>query len=854
MTDPNFKGHLYDFASPVKNPNRCYNRVAFCVKTIDATHRDKRNMQTLVEPKQEQAPPIIGLSQRQVQERLARGESNDFDARVGRSYWDIFRDNVLNLFNIVLGSLLIIVVLLQDYATAFFAGFSVVSNTFFGMIQEFHAKRKLDKLAALSEQIVPCLRDGDWVDVPMRKVVKDEMIRIEPGDRLVVDGEIVRSDSLEMDESLLTGESDAIAKAPGDEVFSGSFCTAGAGIMQATRVGAESNINRLSAIAKQYKMVKTPTQVKIDITVEITVLIMFVFVPLIFITGFFLNNAFLETVRNAVVFTTSLVPQGLVLVAILSLTIGAIKISLRQTLIQRVNAVESLANATVLCFDKTGTLTQNKLVVQEVIQIAGGDVRDDLFVYLKNLAHLNHTAQAVADYIDRIVSRDDWPQKLKEIPFSSGRKWAAVCLSDKTLLMGAPERLLPADSPFLAQARELSGSGMRALAFAMMTGEPNPAASDISAQAQPLALIVMSDRIRDDIQQTLQSFRDEGLKLKVISGDNLETVRAIAKQAGMDVGSQAYQGSELDAMSDSELAAAVRESNVFARIEPHTKQRIVETLRRQGEYVSMVGDGVNDVPALKAANLAIVMNDGTQISKDVADIVLLNNAMSTLPRAFHEGKETTQTIFGTMKMFLVRNFYTIALFVFVPFMALPFPITPVQISWATFGTVNLPATFIALGWLRPQYMGRFRRDVMDYIFTMGFIGAVILTLLYLMAYFGSGGDLTMTRSAVTILVALYGMLITWHIQGIDFYRPRSFLEHWRILLLSSLLTALTIIGMYLNPALFEFDPPTWDGGAGSLLIIAIAALFLLTMVLISHGLKYRYLLNRFWALLAPDGD
>ena len=814
-------------------------------------------MQTLVEPKQEQAREITGLSQREVQERLARGESNDFDARVGRSYWDIFRDNVLNLFNIVLGSLLIIVVLLQDYATAFFAGFSVVSNTFFGMIQEFHAKRKLDKLAALSEQAVPCLRDGDWVEVPMRKVVKDEMIRIEPGDRLVVDGEIVRSDSLEMDESLLTGESDAIPKESGDEVFSGSFCTAGAGVMRATRVGAESNVNRLSTIAKQYKMVKTPTQVKIDITVEITVLIMFVFVPLIFITGFFLNSAFLETVRNAVVFTTSLVPQGLVLVAILSLTIGAIKISLRQTLIQRVNAVESLANATVLCFDKTGTLTQNKLAVQEVIQTADMDkaeIHRHLFVYLKNLAHLNHTAQAVEAYIDKVVIDGDWPRKLKEIPFSSGRKWAAICLSDKTLLMGAPERLIRSDSPFLARARELSGGGMRVLAFAMMSGEPDPAAGDISAQTQPLALIVMSDRIRDDIQQTLQSFRDEGLKLKVISGDNLETVRAIAEQAGMDVGSRAYQGSELDVMSDGELSAAVRESNVFARIEPDTKQRIVETLRRQGEYVSMVGDGVNDVPALKAANLAIVMNDGTQISKDVADIVLLNNAMSTLPRAFHEGKETTQTIFGTMKMFLVRNFYTIALFVLVPFMALPFPITPVQISWATFGTVNLPATFIALGWLRPQYMGRFRRDVIDYIFTMGFIGAVMLTLLYLMAYFGSGGDLTMTRSAVTILVALYGMLITWHIQGIDFYRPKSFLEHWRILLLSSLLTALTIIGMYLNPTLFEFDPPTWDSGAGSLLIIAIAALFLLTMVLISHGLKYRYLLNRFWALLAPDGD
>ena len=231
---------------------------------------------------------------------------------------------------------------------------------------------------------------------------------------------------------------------------------------------------------------------------------------------------------------------------------------------------------------------------------------------------------------------------------------------------------------------------------------------------------------------------------------------------------------------------------------------------------------------------------------------LLNNAMSTLPRAFREGKETTQTIFGTMKMFLVRNFFMVALFVCIAFLALPFPITPVQISWATFGTVNLPATLIAFGWLRPRFMAHFRRDVLDYIVTMGCIGAALMTLLYLIVWFGGGGDLRMTRSAITIMVALYGMLITWHIQGIDLYNPDSFLQHWRLLLLSSALTALTIIAMYVFPDLFEFDPPRWDGGDGSLMIVAIAALFLLTMALLSHGMRHRYLLNRFWDLLAPD--
>ena len=686
---------------------------------------------------------------------------------------------------------------------------------------------------------------------------RTRVIRIEPGDRLVVDGEALRCDSLEMDESLLTGESDAVSKRPGDKVFSGSFCTAGAGMMRATQVGAHSTINRLASIAKQYKLVKTPTQIKIDISVEVAVLIMFVFVPMIFITGFLLDSAFLEMVRNAVVFTTSLVPQGLVLVAILSLTIGAVKISRQQTLVQRVNAVESLANATVLCFDKTGTLTRNELAVQELIPIGGGAadvIRFQLAAYIKSLAHRNSTALAIERYVDGMIGEPGaYPRKLKEIPFSSGRKWGAVCLPEETLLMGAPERLLPSGDRHYARAQALSRDGMRVLAFARMLGEPPADAVNISDAAQPLALIVMSDQIRHDIQDTLQAFRDEGLSLKVISGDNLETVRAIARRSGMPVGS-AYVGGELDAMGEGEFDAAVLESDIFARIEPHTKQRIVESLRRQGEYVSMVGDGVNDVPALKAANLAIVMNDGAQISKDVADIVLLNNAMSTLPRAFREGKETTQTIFGTMKMFLVRNFYNIALFVFIAFMALPFPITPVQISWATFGTVNLPATLIAFGWLRPQRMSRFRRDVLDYIVTMGFIGAVMMTLLYLAAYFSSGGDLRMTRSAITIMVALYGMLITWQIQGIDLYQPRTFARHWRILLLSSLLTALTILAMYAHPALFEFSPPAWDGGDGSLLIVLIAAVFLLTLALHSHGMKYRYLLNRLWALLERDRE
>lgn len=791
-------------------------------------------------------PALVGLSTQDVQARQAQGKDNRFKARVARTYPQIIRENVFNLFNIVLFSLLITVTLLGDYSTVFFAGFSVVSNTFLGMIQEMNAKRRLDRLATLSEQRVRVLRDGTWQEIAMREVVLDDILWIEPGNKLVVDGVVVKADALEMDESLLTGESDAVFKDVGSEVFSGSFCLAGSGTMRATRVGADSNINKLSSIAKQYKRTKTPTQVYIDIVVEITTLVMFVLVPMVFVAGYLAQVAFLEALRNAVVFVTSLVPQGLVLVAILSLTIGAIKISLKRTLIQRVNAVESLGNATVLCFDKTGTLTKNQLEVTQVIPLNGaqGDaLHRPLLHYLQALAHRNRTAGAVLTYLQAQTSANGTaPAKVREVPFTSGRKWGAVVFADATYALGAPERLL-SDTATLAQVVALSDEGYRVLAFVKINGALDEA--NLRAQTEGIALIALSDQPRDDIQETLASFKADNIALKVISGDSLETVRAIADQSGMGV-TQGYTGAQIEAMSDGELDNIVEEANLFARIEPHSKQRIVSALQRRGHYVAMVGDGVNDVPALKQANLAIVMNDGTQISKDIADIVLLDNAMSTLPLAFKEGKEITQTIFGTMKLFLVKNVYNVLLFIFVAFMSLPFPITPVQISWSTFGTVNMPATLVAVAILRPSFMRRFREDVLEFIVTGGFIGAVTLAFLYAYVYFYEGRDVVAARTAVTLFVTLYGAWLVCVVMGMDFYRPHTIWERRRLLLIMIGFTFMTIFAMYAIPSLFEFKIMTWERDNG--VIVSIALLFVLSIVLLAHGEKYRYLVRRLWHL------
>ncbi len=794
-------------------------------------------------------PSYPGLSAAEVNARRQRGKTNNFRPRVGRTYWQIIRDNVFNLFNIVLGTLLLIVVLLQDYSTAIFAGFSVVTNSILGTIQEINAKRKLDKLAALAAKEVRVWRDGELQTISIYDLVQDDIIPIEPGDKVVVDGRVLTSDALEMDESQLTGESDSVFKVVDSELSSGSFCIAGTGVMVATRVGKESTINQLSVAAKAYKNVKTPTQQRLDALVELMIVVMLLIGPMLFFSELRHGQSFLNAIRSEVVFVSSIVPQGLVLTALLSLTLGAISISRHQTLIQRVNAVESLANVTTLCFDKTGTLTQNKLAVTELLPLNGAvneDIHHKLHLYLQNLAHLNRTAGAVAEFSERTFSnhRGPVPSKVREIPFSSARKWGAIIFEDETLVMGAPERLLPdTDDSYsaLARARDLSRQGLRVLAFGR-AAEPPP--DGALAQVEPLALIILSDQVRPDIQTTLDAFQGQNVRLKVISGDNLETVQAIARQSGMPA-DRAYTGDQLEALSGGEFEVAVMESSLFARIEPETKRKIIATLKKQGEYVAMVGDGVNDVPALKEAHLAIVMNDGTQISKDVSDIVLLNNAMSTLPFAFQEGRQITQSIYGTAKLFLAKNFYNIALIFFIGFMTLPFPTTPVQISWITFGTVNIPATLIAIGWIRPGYMAKFRKDVLDYVFTAGITGAAMLALLYVVSYFATEENTFAARSAVTLFIAIYGTLIFWNIHEVELFWPRTMLKHWRVTLFGLVLLALTMAVPFLVPQFFDFVPPT------PALWLLIGTIFLLTAIIQHFAMENRHLINKMWALLKP---
>lgn len=790
---------------------------------------------------------ISGLSTVEVQERIRRGDDNHFEARGGRSYLAILRHNIFNVFNIVLFAMLFIVLLSQDYWTVLFAGFSVVTNSIVGTVQEINAKRRLNELAQLAPKTVEVVRDGERRTIPNQEVVRDDVIFIQPGDRIVVDGEVIRGDSLEVDEAQVTGESDAVPKEQGASLTSGSFCIAGSGYMVAQKVGAESHINRLTNVARIYTNILTPTQKKIATIVKFTLMILVVFGPLLFIAGIRTNEPFINIVKNTVVFSTSLVPQGLVLASTLALTIGAVNISRHKTLIQRINAVESMANVSVLCFDKTGTLTENRLAVDDILPLneyEPDDITRLLRAYISNLSHRNSTAMAIADYLDA-DENTQLPTKRGEIPFTSARKWGGVVFADKTYFLGAPERVF--GWMYESQVQEYAEDGYRVLAFGcsskIIPHEKSPKLNhDL---IEPIALIVISDQVRHDSRDTLAAFIDLGVSPKVISGDNLETVRAVAGLSGMD-SSIAYTGAELDEMSDSELDRAVQEADVFARVEPDTKQRIVRSLRRQGEYVAMVGDGVNDVPALKAANLAIVMNAGSQISKDVADIVLLNNAMSTLPLAFEEGTRITQTLFGSAKMFLTKNFYNTFLFIIVYFLAMPFPITPIQISWAAFGTVNITGGLLAIGWIRPEKIRGFRRDVLDYILTAGFIGALGITLVYLVTFRYMEGEILVSRSIVTLFFILWSLKIFLYVCGIDVAQPKTYLRYPLATGVTLLLTSGALGAATIFPDIFEFTWPPVE------VLVLLVTVFLLCAMIVSVGMRNRALLHEFYTLTRPD--
>jgi len=648
-----------------------------------------------------------GLTAKEVAERQERGAVNKTAQGGGRSYTDIIRTNLFSFFNNILYAIGILLIVLGELNDAVLSVGLGVFNAVVGTIQETRAKWQLDQIAVLNRPTVIVIRDAQEQTIDPAKVVQDDYIVLRSGEQAVVDGRLLTDTPLEMDEALLTGESDLIPKRQGDAIRSGSFCVTGEGVFQAEKVGTESYANQIAVAARTFSFDYTPLQSNVNFVVRMVMLIVGVMSAVIFAAALLEGLTFSRLVEMAAVLT-GLVPYGLFTMIVVAYAVGAAKIARQGALVQQSNAVEALSNVDVLCMDKTGTLTANKLQFHQLAPLNGDDeekLQAQLGRYVRSGQgwEANKTSAALAA---ALPGEPETPAA--EIPFASKRKWSALGLDSRVYALGALEMLTPylaTDSDTMqSQAAEWADGGLRVLLFARSAAGAelaNENGEPALPPLEPLALVSLRDELRPYTRETIADFAALGIDLKIISGDNAGTVAALARQAGLPV-QKSINGPELAERPRESWGQIVRETAVFGRITPDQKRDLVDELIGQGHYVAMIGDGVNDVLSLKTASVGIAMQGGSQATRNVADMVLLNDSFAALRPAFAEGQNIIGGLSRAMYLFLVRVTASALIIIAIAMMELTFPFEPAQVALTLF-TVGIPAFCLTL-WSRPIKM------------------------------------------------------------------------------------------------------------------------------------------------------
>jgi cation-transporting ATPase E len=643
-----------------------------------------------------------GLTDREAAEIRARGLGHAIKPDTGRTYRQIVRQNLLTFLNLVLvviGGVLIGMGLWRD---AIMATGLVLINAVVGIVQEVRAKRRLDQIALLTRAKARLIRDGTEREADPTELVQGDLLAVGPGDQILVDGRVVGSGSFDCDESLLTGESDLIPKKRGDEVYSGAFCVNGAGRYVAEKVGAYSLAQTITAGARAYRQALTPLQQTVNLIIRLLLVIAAFYLVMVLVGAAIWRYPPQNTVIAAAV-VVGIVPTGLFLMITVTYSMAAVRLANQSALIQQTNAVESLSNVDVFCMDKTGTLTANRLALGEFAPIGGDEptLRQALGGFAASASATNKTSEAIA-----AACPEAKRPTVDEIPFSSARKWSALSADVDglrgTFALGAPELLGPhlRGGDGLTQPDGWTERGLRVLLFAR-SPEPGPLHDEqgeprLPASLEPAAWLGFTDELRPNSKETLDGFRQAGITLKIISGDNPETVAALARQAGLPADAKLVSGLELAEMDDAAVALAAREGTVFGRITPEQKEQLVDALRAQGHYVAMTGDGVNDVLSLKRANLGIAMQSGSQATRGAADIVLLHDSFEALPAAFQEGQRIRRGLHGILALFVTRVFVVALIILAVAVVQAGFPFSPSHLAIITVITVGIPTFALAL--------------------------------------------------------------------------------------------------------------------------------------------------------------
>ncbi|MFD5430964.1 cation-translocating P-type ATPase [Kitasatospora sp. NPDC127067] len=784
-----------------------------------------------------------GLTASEVAERVAKGQVNDVPVRSSRSTREIVRANVFTRFNAIIGVMFGIILIVGPIQDGLF-GLVIVANTAIGIIQELRAKKTLDSLALIGEARPQVRRDGAVQQIGVSEIVLDDTVLLGIGDKVIVDGEVTEADGLEVDESLLTGEPDPVLKQPGAQVMSGSFVVAGAGAFTATKVGREAYAAQLAEEASKFTLVKSELRSGIDSILRIiTYLLIPTAIGLIISQLAVEGRDWREAVRRMVAGIVPMVPEGLVLLTSVAFAIGVVRLGRKQCLVQELPAIEGLARVDTVCLDKTGTLTEGGMDVIDLRVLSDGEpgavapetVKHALAVMAGADARPNPSMQAVIDAYGRgddgaRSGHDGW-RVIEAMPFSSARKWSGVQLlepqgGEASWLLGAPDVLLPAGHPALAEVDELGARGLRVL---LLGRTPVPLDSpDPAADLTPLALVVLQQRLRSDAAETLRYFESQRVRAKVISGDAAVSVGAVAGHLGLPGADHPLDARSLPADPE-ELAETADRTSVFGRVTPQQKRQLVGALQSRGHTVAMTGDGVNDVLALKDADIGVAMGTGSDATKAVAQIVLLNDSFASLPSVVAEGRRVIGNIERVASLFLVKTVYSVLLALLVIFTHSPYPFLPRHSTVLSSLTIGIPAFFLALAPNDERARTGFVKRVLRLAIPGGVIAGTGTFVAYSLARADHATDLKADTSVATLtlfLIALWVLAIV--------ARPYNW---WRLLLIGSMGGAFALV--LLVPPLKSFFDLSLVGFRDPLIGVAIALVCGIALEITWHVMKRR---------------
>lgn len=710
-----------------------------------------------------------GLDAAQVSERIAAGRTNAYRGDSSRSAWTIVRANVFTLFNGIVFGCFAVLLLLGRWQDALF-GLAAFANSIIGCVQEFRAKASLDRLALLNAPLARVRRASAEAEIAPADVVIDDILILRAGDQVSADATIASSRGLQIDESMLTGESDAVDKRAGAEALSGSVVIAGEGAARVVRVGAEAYANTFATEAKRFSLVSSELRTSVNRVLTwvgwgVGPIGLLVLNAQMMVAGGWVDawtsGAWVQAVVNTIASLTAMIPLGLVLMTSIAFAVGAAKLARKQVLVNELPAVEGLARVDVICLDKTGTLTAGEIRFDGAHPLELVDGWEQALAWYGAVDGANATARCLREPFPASAST----RAALDIPFSSARKWNAVSFDQTgTWVLGAPEMVFgdtatDASTSLGSSVTELASSGRRTLVLARSDAPLSP--DDVEAERLPGGLVAVTvltfrEMVRADAAQTLAYFDQQGVGVRVISGDNPRTVAAIAREVGLDV-EEGFDARGLPE-DDAELGDVLEKHRVFGRVTPEQKRRMVVALQARGHTVAMTGDGVNDALAIKTADIGIAMNSGAAATKAVARLVLLDGQFSHLPDVVAEGRQAIANIERVSMLFLTKTVYATGLAILFGCLVMEFPFLPRQLSITDGLTIGIPAFFLALLPNAQRYVPGFLRRSLSFAIPAGIIIAIALTV-YTRLALSLGAPEPELRTGATIVLAVVGLWV-----------------------------------------------------------------------------------------------